>query len=1406
MKTSPEKFERKKEKTIRELFQENGRLDLYKISKEKAQILLEEFERSFLVLPSEERTQMFEEFLLKNAIPEDEAIVLAEKLEFDEREKFGEFIGNNIRPGLYAKLFHDQWYMLGRGLESQFIKKFTQDNPEAAIMIAPFVDLQNYSVPQKEEQTDNRKFTFSPPPPAWSRRSEARTSLIEKYFNNFESAKTLMEVCLRHPEDRGIKSTVDFFAEKNPLFLIPYFPQLIEKNVLTRERAKEILIGRGENNYRFYYFSGQFYMSPEEKHETKKLAGKVQNLWKKETEDDVLMDVGDWPDNLRMKFEDIETRAKKRGLKFVFQNFSAAIGFLTPEERLLFLGRTATEAETPILYVVKELELKPQDINIIMAEAEAAGEDLSLLDDLEDIKTLNESGMEDKSATILINQITNFENRYLAEKLVQRADSVLSWFSEKNKERIIKAINERAWDLWFHNTDFADKQKIVDIPKLILKAEKETYQFISNYRRIYYYVREAEKSGKETGYRLKDIPRAARAIFEKSPEKIFFNQKIFQELYPGPEQKEFIRKHLKSPTADFIDLALYELNKHNRTKEEDAEKQDTLDLTYAVKEMREAVKKNPQFFIGILEDDYRAWEILRHILPLEDRFKILFSHIHLAQVKDIIGRNDSLIKDLTEHPREMAQFLKILITQNDFLSMAALSGGLKHLLEKDKWARSPSIHFTEEEKRAVLHETTRKNIKLDYQKMIAFLVNACQDKKFLIFEKELLGLKDPEFNRFISRDIDEYINLHPEALNNIERYIEKDTYEQAIIKNTRAFAFMRSKYNDVIFDKKKVSGETMSYLYSLNPLLRLENQTTIEGDYYTLVLKELETNPFFKLYKNRLEKIAKEELRVNGPRTRMKAFVPNKEFYAIASRLFLLNSSPETVSQKEAIENMVAKDREELLAMLELSLLYNLDKNDEFKDAINNLSGNYEESRRTIETILARFARDLFELERKEDIKISLNDFTPEAFEALNIYYNNTLRKNQFAQKSFREFVEEALDGNYQNWRAWGARPTDIEEKQELFLKLQHEELLPHGLKLEQYENWTDTTKMAFEETLELSQKDIAAGIEKIFKQAVADQHVTEEELNKTLLGVKEKYDTANIPLLEWSSRLQELRMKIQEAKTSGQKYALSPEEETEYKGLQKKIADYKSENGALLLELEAGLYLSRLKSPALNDLENKTISVSGKSIGFSKIFQVLEDVFSESKPDFFQDILRIQSLLHEAQDQLFGGRRVSKSSLRLTDYIDLKTHVKIGEEPVGSCQSYLSTSDFNIGLFSCIVDPNVKIIQLYDENNRIIARSVMRLLEDDTGEPQLFLERIYSINAHHKIPEAMRSFAKQKAKTLGCGLYSHTQEGSDPETEIMEISNLHNKNSRAPYVYTDAGGGKIKNGKFTIKGAFRIG
>jgi hypothetical protein len=142
-------------------------------------------------------------------------------------------------------------------------------------------------------------------------------------------------------------------------------------------------------------------------------------------------------------------------------------------------------------------------------------------------------------------------------------------------------------------------------------------------------------------------------------------------------------------------------------------------------------------------------------------------------------------------------------------------------------------------------------------------------------------------------------------------------------------------------------------------------------------------------------------------------------------------------------------------------------------------------------------------------------------------------------------------------------------------------------------------------------------------------------------------------------------------------------------------------------------------------------------------------------------------------------------------DPIDL---LLCGTEVMGSCQRIDGNPHVNKGLLGYIMDGKNRLLAIKDQQGKIIARCILRLLWDGE-QPVLFRERLYPTNLSHKQERALNNLALKMSQKLGVPL---TCKGQDPAQGIP----LHALGCLIPYEYCDGCLGVQENGKYTINGA----
>ncbi len=142
------------------------------------------------------------------------------------------------------------------------------------------------------------------------------------------------------------------------------------------------------------------------------------------------------------------------------------------------------------------------------------------------------------------------------------------------------------------------------------------------------------------------------------------------------------------------------------------------------------------------------------------------------------------------------------------------------------------------------------------------------------------------------------------------------------------------------------------------------------------------------------------------------------------------------------------------------------------------------------------------------------------------------------------------------------------------------------------------------------------------------------------------------------------------------------------------------------------------------------------------------------------------------------------------------------GTEVLGSCLRIDGKPNLNKCLIAYCMDGKNALIAVKNEEGKILARSLLRLLwNKTTSKPALFLDRLYPNPCPSERKDAIMEAAIECSKDLGIDLF--TQWGGykeDPNTFLESF--------RGPcsYEYEDAAGEEIKrNGVFTIKNLRKV-
>ncbi|MBI5077681.1 hypothetical protein HZB94_04860 [Candidatus Falkowbacteria bacterium] len=1380
-------------------YREKGAFDLSGAPAKELADIKAMYQKNFLSLDQAAQTELLEQLLLQGAVEQNWVLRFLPKLTEEQRAQIGAFAGQVLEPKNSYKIFYNCFEALSTNQQRFFIRCFTEETPELAFMVAPFVDLSKLRFRQmpsgkwKKAPLERMSFlleTFKVSKPR-TEEGQAKKNIFDVFFNDFESVKQLIEDILSpswpkndyNEQPKGAQELINYYLSIYPLFIIPYFPQLIEKGLVNEERAREILSQFDKTKiWRAPSLNLEFYQTQAENEQIKEIRRQLRERQPQMAEQ-TLYEQAERFEHFRaagIQLHRLEDACKKRTAEHLLANlpqyrhlFSAG----KEEDFLLCL----LDRGLPIFYNLSDWRPADFDIGAFLKTAEKAGVyPLISLFDLSDLKSLIDSGQE----SVIVRRISQDGglDEIIARYLILNAKTAMTWFSETSRRAIIDAINKHNPGLWFLNLDFVINQKDILSAGAIQKLTSDKYAFLANYHNLLLLSSRADAG--IASFDAKTIQSKARRIFQGEPYLIFPYSSAAKDVFRQMDYRQFIVERLRGEVEPRFFLALIDSPEADNYR----------NLISSI------FKKQPQ----LMNESSLEWSgLIRFLAPCEC-LSLIFSHRHSVDSARFLN-NPQFVEAVAEDEAFTTQLIDYLDYPQTSNQPAALSDLIVRLNDNLTREQRGSAKKASQE---LLSSSKRRHYRALQKASIQSLTRLAEIDPTIVFHKDVVPAIPfcDRLRQLAEQHLAAYAGYHPEVLlgQKLTKQMPISLVRDLSCRHYKALAFASDKsYYVLAAQVRCLPPEARDLICRDNPLVEVHGREHLEKDYYQTVLEILKSNPLYPLYGLQLEKIAQEEQEKNGPQLDISYWRGREDFSRLADRLNTLALSPAMVSGQKFLEKIPAKTRveqaakEQLMMLLEFAIVHNSDVLDEI-----------DFERDELQKIAARLSKIFLKhlsvvLELPELLEEKAVELELEVLDALKIYYEQHY-DNAAIRQSLKDLCRRVLAKSYDNWRNWGtdAAPPDETARENALRRLQRQKFAPRKLDLEQYEQWTAPARLSLETVLDLDISDLQTGLHNILRQAIADHHIKEEELRLDDNAAKERLEILVAPLADWNKRLKALRLK---SEAEGQ---LNAHEEAELSELRQRVDDYQAEFQEKIDRAKALLYLGRLSALSPDELASKALSIGRAKVPFREIFKVLERTFSSQYPDFIQDLRRLRGALEEGFQKIFDKSRVSKTPLIITDQLDFKTYLEIGEKPVPSCQSYKSGGMYSEGLLSYLVDPNVRIIQVRTEGNQIIARAVLRLLEDEEQKPQLFVERIYSTNHHHKIREAIINFAKEKARKLNCRLFTHAYEldleaGTTEEAE--QSQNLHSYASRAPYVYTDAGGGKMAEGKYIIAGASLI-
>ena len=1111
------------------MVQEGGSPDLSQLSQAERLSVLDWYKSN--QLSEKDQVDFLEEFIRYDLVDDNTCRELIGPMNEDQKKQLGEYLGRLITPGKYLHSFYECWPELDFETQREFNRLFIKENPENAIMVSPFRKLEFVKVIERGENKIESK------------------PILESAFHAIEDASKLLDALLKYYEDhpdiqieklednnsrdrygykikpfvpaeaRNIKEVVDYYLNKHPLIIYPYIERLLNLDLIEPEEVTRLF--NIKDTYRI--MSDR---TKEEDAQIKKLKKELKT--QDERTDFYNIALENTPRYYGFRIEEIMDRGLLRGAKNILGNFKeykARFKFNHTD----FLVELI-EWGVPVFSMIDSLGLTKEEIRVVISRARDESGFPFCLHGYGDLKNLLEWNRKEPGLD-LEKFIADLLARVIVDgdytNVMLRLGEILEWFEEPNRNKIIKAINQRTPHLWLINLRYAIEHRVIPVIDLIKLSSADGYYYLNYFNNLLYQVAILKKEGKVSSAEVDLVKETARKIILEEP--YYFINKEYKSVVDqvfNPEEK-----------ANFIDLQL-------RRAPLNAEFMMALINSDGFEEYKDkcksAILNDPRAFGEIAERTKE--KLLGSLFSVKESVDLMIKNTSSLNFENLIDLKFS--EKLLKNPKELERLLASMKESGNahgLIAVATILAAFQRSAteEIENWASSLvlikqsikshkylQIRATEDVDKEIyterIHELKKELSKVQARKpqksrpneltesaqlyeirVKQDLKQLCQEKKFFIFEKDVLEVLDKDAEDIIRRDIEEYVAIHPDILlreypshykSKARKLVFKEIlgegeFSRLFKSRIRSLAFWRGKYKRTI-DVDRLPDELKEEVLKLNPVLFLKSHGRLEKDFYQTTLEVVKNHDFYSLYSGQLEKISAEEIGIYGLRLDMNSFDPKEEFMELTKTIFLFQDSALARKNKEAILKLSKEQQGEFVKILEFAVLYHLDEDIDFDLS----KQSYAEVKKTLLSIILEFSKKLFEV---EDVEISLT-IPPsiEAINALSVYYDKSCRNNLKMKEGFRKIIIPILGGGYKNWRAGGVVTAPEDKKESLLENLKAQNLVPKNISLDQYEQWLKDDNFNFNETFTYQISDIQSGVVDILSLAVVDGHIEKEAIN----------------------------------------------------------------------------------------------------------------------------------------------------------------------------------------------------------------------------------------------------------------------------------------------------------------------
>lgn len=1348
------------------------------------------------------------------------------ELSQEERKELGMLIADRENALDYVLTFYECWPSFDLEVQKQYAERIKEEEPEKVLLIVPFVNLSKWedvSIDPNDgyQRTDSKL-------ESWMKGDVRRliqfTETIIAYRKAHPDLASLDSV--QHhsysfqitPDNRF--TGINFFqvfghASRNKVVLWPLVKQLVETGLLRDE--PETLNEFFKINS-FTSMVGAAFLTAEEHQYFAEYREKEEAT-----------------DEEKQQAFEVRQRIYSRAATYIADGFSGILEVLPdPNEFIWELRRQSI----PMQDEFARLSLNPKQQEDFLTEGVVDSD--FIIGVFKQIQLFPEAD-QDRLRDVLFHEQIRRLKEHPSNQFSTDLELYLSNYTDEQQEALIEAISTYSFSSWANNPKAALKygipfEKLLD---LMAGSGNESFTFFENYQGFKEVIQSDVRSQDEEreghlsrqledvlAFKLQSQPELAVNPFLKKERSAFLPDEKLHAFIEEQLSKEvvslrFLIALLDSDVSDAYRERVRSMVRSDVSFLEDIDHhQDWLALYPLLTDVEWMDYMDETFDRFPFENGFaRTYGFLKLFIDHPEYAKELFQRLHDTDRHEALV---SLRRSFIDYKENQLNSFSVLGKKERYAQrMLHEIAGLKKTLARDlDYYPEQEVENMREKLRS--YESTyeavpvedkldavqrkQRGIEIGITTLTAsldrHLLESSEDIPGFAIDHWLMTVEGLDVKVFVERDIEEALRVYPELLLvrtsgrhvDLEHYLGRPEYFRLFKQSILPLAYQQTHEGVRNYEKWNIMQELKEVLRKKDILRWLEGEVEFEKGFYETIMPDLYECAWYSVFQNQLEAIVANDTKRHGVITDTSETTVDPQFFTVANRMGLFAESRFIKRHEAHFFALDPQEHEGLFALLDLAIRYGDDRL-LMMDPTEMTPKQLEDE--VYEALLPTL-KAVFDLPKSADY--SFEQLDANLVVVLSKYYQRTCRDEGELAKTFQSVLPQMFSGQFESWRAWGAEGEKVVQLE----RLKQEALVPTGVSLEQYEAWVEEEQADLSEVMGFSIEHLRSSLSLILERAEMDWHISTNDVS---FGQKEKIELEQTidplkPLLERIGQIKGQFAQARVAKKKGLAYEMPSDAlKEEWAELKAQVDVHVDLKRKRLERLELQRFLRVLLSVDAESLEKQRLFDGESTISFERFFRNLKTHFAD-KHDFLRDIERMERELAKSRKAMMeGSSRLAESSYRLTDRVDQKVAMFIGEIPVPTCQHYESDGRHNRGLLSTAVDPSVKIVQMFDEKENLIARSILRLMEDSQGRPQLFMERVYSVDSHPNVKKLIQKFAKQKADKIGVSLYKGRRTAMSEGEEVMKSDGVSLKNvgSRTPFVYSDNAAGLQTETQFYI-------